>query len=107
MFRKKIQVDSSRIAQALKPVEAAKPVQQQNLRRSPRSDSWHTCAIRGVGGFRISAVMVDHGKGGARVRFRSHEALPKQVVLIVPARGIDRACTVAWCKKGDAGLQFT
>jgi hypothetical protein len=107
MFRKKNQVDKERINQALRVVKVSHPIQPKDMRTCPRIDSWLQCVISSDERFRISAIMIDHAEGGARIRFRSHESLPNKVTLIVPALGINRTCNVAWRERGDAGLQFT
>lgn len=79
---------------------------KQDSRLQSREDTWHQCVMVADDGYRVSAVLVDRSATGARVRFRSHEALPQRVTLIVAALGIQKDMDVAWQDRGDAGLRL-
>ncbi|MEL7482139.1 MAG: hypothetical protein AAGJ29_11320 [Pseudomonadota bacterium] len=102
-------LDMNRLEQALQPQARTylrlvpKPA---NNRRLDRIATWQKCLLHDKYGFRIHGILMDYSDYGARVRFVSHERLPKRLILSVPALSINRPARIVWQFRGDSGLEF-
>lgn len=94
-------------AGSLRPPQAG-----QVDRVSKRKPFWSECSVQSIRGtdsrFQVKrqGVILDVGKLGARVRFRSKTKLPTQVTIDAPRLGLRRDAEIIWQDEFDAGMRF-
>jgi len=79
---------------------------KKTARSAKRHGTWQQCWLKGSMGFQISCILIDYSTSGARLRFRSHQNIPKRVTLFCPALGIKQNARRVWVQNGDMGLEF-
>lgn len=101
--------DASRVSMALRPAPRLPRTKKQtwvNARGVEREDCWQKCVLHDGKTLKLDGVMIDISSKGARIRFRSHATLPREVVLLVPALALKRHARTVWQRRGDAGFIF-
>ncbi|MEQ1819253.1 MAG: PilZ domain-containing protein [Terricaulis sp.] len=74
--------------------------------RSLRTPVFKQATLELAPGQRTTVALSDLSETGARIEFSASIAMPRIVVLIEPLSRLRRSCTVVWCDKHGAGLQF-
>jgi hypothetical protein len=77
---------------------------RKNIRRSIR----HGAKLAGIDGSDLgTCLLLDVSATGARLRLKSSDALPEQVVLLLSYDAkLRRLCSVAWQEDFIAGVKF-
>lgn len=81
-------------------------------RVSKRKAFWSVCVVESAHGtdsryqMKREGIILDAGKRGARVRFRSKAKLPDRVTVKAPRLGLARDAEIIWQDEFDAGMKF-
>ncbi|MEM6412005.1 MAG: PilZ domain-containing protein [Pseudomonadota bacterium] len=107
--KSKQKLSTARMQQVLRSAEQQTEAHSQikrNKRSYPRMEIWQRCVIINDEGHRLDGIILDYSQSGSRVRFRTHQSLPPEMILNVPTMGINHRVRTVWQSQGDAGLAF-
>lgn len=104
--RKPAPVSTSRIASATAPRPADKLPEKIARARPTRTKIYREATIHLDSGYTRKGIVLDHSATGLRIRFPTHESLPRIVRISARSIGVDRRAQVVWQKGTEAGLKL-